>query len=494
VNARGIVESAEITGIDESEISRDVREAIAKLSGQPFDQKAADDLVGRIQQEKPDFTATTRLLPGNQPDRVKVVFQLEKTSSDPNSNVNARYTVERVEVQGYDESKLSQTVRDAIKQLVGEKFDQEKASELQNEIDDDLRPRHYAKKRVTKGTDRQHVVIIYEIQAVKWIPFVDLLPQRLVYHSKQNFSASFTPNIFDNRDNRFYFGLADDQDLLIERFAGLSLGFESTKVGTDRLGIALRYSRFHDRWQPSTVSADRNAVYRERNTFDPSITFAFDPRLRLTAGVTVSELQMQYPAIHNTNSNAAVAALNFHSVWGKTGGDKHSFQATYEVHAGNHTLDSDFIYTRHLVESFYVYGHKKNDLILRFGAGTISGNAPLFEQFSLGNTSTLRGWNKFDIAPAGGNRMAHATVQYNFGGPGILEGHFQFNDNPGRDVDFHLGVHVFYDVGAVGDRGSPIKARHSVGVGFGESHFFAELAFPIRSNRVQPVFITGVRF
>jgi outer membrane protein assembly factor BamA len=203
---------------------------------------------------------------------------------------------------------------------------------------------------------------------------------------------------------------------------------------------------------------------------------------------------MQYPAIHKTDSNAAVASLNFHNVWGKTGGDNHSVQATYEVSAGNHTLDSDFIYTRHLVQGFYVYGHKKNDLILRLAAGTISGNAPLFERFSLGDTSTLRGWNKFDIAPFGGNRMTHATVQYNFGGPRVVEGHFQFNDDPARDVDFHLGVHVFYDVGAVGDRGSPIKARHSAGVGFGESHFFAELAFPIRSERVQPVFMVGVRF
>ena len=36
-------------------------------------------------------------------------------------------------------------------------------------------------------------------------------------------------------------------------------------------------------------------------------------------------------------------------------------------------------------------------LLLRGLAGTISGRAPLFERFALGDTRTLRGWNKFDV-------------------------------------------------------------------------------------------------
>ena len=47
-------------------------------------------------------------------------------------------------------------------------------------------------------------------------------------------------------------------------------------------------------------------------------------------------------------------------------------------------------------------------------AGGINGEAPLFERFSLGDSRTLRGWNKYDIAPAGGDRMFHASLEYRY--------------------------------------------------------------------------------
>ena len=90
--------------------------------------------------------------------------------------------------------------------------------------------------------------------------------------------------------------------------------------------------------------------------------------------------------------------------------------------------------------------------------------------------------------------MMNATLQYGFGGPRVGSGRIHVNSDPPRDFDIHLGAHIFYDVGAVGDRGSPIQARHSVGFGFGKRDFFVELGFPIRSTHVQPIFMMGVRF
>jgi len=339
-----------------------------------------------------------------------------------------------------------------------------------------------------KGSDRQHIVVVFEVKDVRWIPFIAQPPQHILYHSKQNFSAVVTAPIPLGDGTRFVFGLADDQDQLIERFAGFHLGFETTKLATKRLGLALRYARYHDRWQPSTVAASATSIYRERNTFDPTITFAFDPRLRLTAGVSTSELQMQYPVIHRTDANAAVASLTFENAWRQSNGEKHSVRAVYDFRAGNHTLDSDFIYTRHFAFGEYVYGHGRQQLLVNFLAGRITGNAPLFERFSLGDTRTLRGWNKFDIAPSG-NRVVHATVQYGIGGMhiGIRNG--------GRQTSVNFDFHVFYDVGAVGDSGSPIQVRHSAGFGIGPAGgFFMGLGFPIRSNGVEPVFMTGFRF
>jgi len=102
----------------------------------------------------------------------------------------------------------------------------------------------------------------------------------------------------------------------------------------------------------------------------------------------------------------------------------------------------------------------------------------------------LRGWNKFDVAPLGGNRVAHATLQYGFGGPEIRT--FKWEGQQGR---IHAAFHIFYDTGAVGDSGTPLKARHSVGFGFGPAgSFFMDIGFPIRSSRVHPAFMVGFRF
>ena len=495
VNPRGTVESAEISGIDQDQISGDVRDAIHNLSGKPFDQNAADALVVRIQAEQPNVTVTVRLAKGSQSNLVKVFFVVEKNDSqlDHDQNVNSRYTVERVDVEGSGESRVSKTIRDEMQQLVGEKLNQEKANQILSDLNRELRPTYSAVKKVMKGSDPQHVVVIYEIHKARLIPFVEMPSQRIVYNSKQNFSVDITVPIDLGRHNRIFGGGSDDQDELIERFAGFNFGFESTRVGTDHLGLALRYGRYHERWQPATVSADPNSIYRERNTFEPSVTIGFDPRLRLNAGVSVSDLQIQYPAIHTANANAAVASLTFHNIWGDAVEAQHNLDAVYDLRAGNHALDSDFIYTRQLISAQYLYQHHKDKLSLSFLAGRISGNAPLFDRFSLGNTSTLRGWNKFDIAPAGGDRMIYGSVQYGFGKPQI--GDFDLNLNKRKAIgQIPLGLHVFYDVGAVGNAGSPMVARHSAGFGFGGSSFFIELGFPIRSSRVEPIFSTGFRF
>ena len=176
---------------------------------------------------------------------------------------------------GFDESKLSPPIRDEIRKLVGSRLDQDSTNQIRSLIESELQPKHYVIKKVARGTDRQHIVVIYEVHRVRWIPFADL-SQYVLYHSKQNFSASASiPVNFGS--NRLSFGLVDDQNQLLERFAGIRLGYENVEVGTQRLGLSLRYARYHERWQPETIS---NSIYRERNTFDPSITFCTSGSVR----------------------------------------------------------------------------------------------------------------------------------------------------------------------------------------------------------------------
>jgi outer membrane protein assembly factor BamA len=113
----------------------------------------------------------------------------------------------------------------------------------------------------------------------------------------------------------------------------------------------------------------------------------------------------------------------------------------------------------------------KNVIIDELSGGMIAGRAPMFERFVLGNASTLRGWNKYELDPAGGNRMAHNSVEYRYGA-------FQ----------------VFYDTGAIWDRNDTAVVRHSVGVGLRQGVFSLALAFPLREGRIEPIVMMGMNY
>jgi len=113
----------------------------------------------------------------------------------------------------------------------------------------------------------------------------------------------------------------------------------------------------------------------------------------------------------------------------------------------------------------------KNVVLDDLTAGMIAGRAPLFERFVLGNGSTLRGWNKYDMDPLGGNRMIHNSVEYRYGV-------FQ----------------VFYDSGAIWDAGQGAVARQSAGVGLRQGGFSAMVAFPLREGHIDPIFMVGMNY
>jgi outer membrane protein assembly factor BamA len=104
-------------------------------------------------------------------------------------------------------------------------------------------------------------------------------------------------------------------------------------------------------------------------------------------------------------------------------------------------------------------------------AGRISGHAPLFERFTLGDSRTLRGWDKYDIAPAGGDRMFHASLEYRF-----------------------RGAMLFVDAGSVWNTGDDRRIRFSTGAGFATGPFFFTVGFPINTDDVRAVLTMGFRF
>jgi hypothetical protein len=245
----------------------------------------------------------------------------------------------------------------------------------------------------------------------------------------------------------------------------------------------VEYFDFHLKWKSETELAltsnpDVPGIYRERRGVEPVVTFAFDPRLRLSVGASVTELQMQYPQIHHLNANAGTASLIYEDNLEALRGPDHHISANYNIRSASHSLDSDFVYTRHQGEVKYRATSGHNEFVASGIAGLITGRAPLFERFSLGNTSTLRGWNKYDLSPVGGDRMAHGSFEYRF-----------------------TNLAVFYDVGSVWDKTQSRETSHAIGLGVhsrgDDGNWFFTLGIPIRSGHVQPLkplFMFGGRF
>jgi outer membrane protein assembly factor BamA len=150
---------------------------------------------------------------------------------------------------------------------------------------------------------------------------------------------------------------------------------------------------------------------------------------------------------------------------------KQVLDAGYSLRAATKILGSDFAYARHHWNVGYTFTRDHNTVLVTFVGGVIAGQAPLFERYVLGNSSTLRGWNKYDIDPLGGSRMAHGSVEYRYR-------YFQ----------------IFYDAGAVWDRGEAISPHCSAGVGLRKDGFSVAVAFPIKDGRVEPVLIAGMNF
>ena len=140
--------------------------------------------------------------------------------------------------------------------------------------------------------------------------------------------------------------------------------------------------------------------------------------------------------------------------------------AGYSLRAATKMLGTDLAYSKHAINARYGYTHDNQSVEVRLVAGVIYGRAPLFERFVLGDSSTLRGWNKYDLDPLGGNRLAYGSVTYGY-----------------------RIMRVFYDTGSVWDEGKPVAVKQSAGIGvsgglgiFQEGAFLLAVAFPMRAG------------
>jgi outer membrane translocation and assembly module TamA len=203
----------------------------------------------------------------------------------------------------------------------------------------------------------------------------------------------------------------------------------------------------------------------------PLLKFAFTPELSVSAGVGITELDPFTPAAPHRMANAAVGSIDFSRKEEKEDGPTQKIDARFLVRAGTRSLESDLVYNRYLAQGSYRIDFGRQHVLATGMAGGITGEAPLFERFSLGDSVTLRGWDKYDIAPTGGNRMYYASVEYRY-----------------------TGLAVFLDLGSVWDAPAKSTTRVSTGIGFHAGPVFATVGFPLNTDNLTAVFTMGLRF
>ena len=394
-------------------------------------------------------------------------------------NVNCRYTVESVEIPHELQSRISRSLRLDFQSLIGQKLNPSALNDLAHRMRDELNVRAVT-HRIVRGNAPDHVKIVLEV-AHRRTEF-DLSIPKFLYHSNEGWTAAVQGTTTVGT-NRFTLGLVSDGDELAERFAGLRTRYENRKLGTDRLRLRFEFDSYHQQWNRSTLNAltardagaglanGLSAIYRTRQNFEPVVTLVVAKPLTFSFGASFERFQTQFPAARTQTAGAAITTLRYEHHWEDLGSDQRTFEAAYNLRAASRVLASDFVYARHRWEVRYSITRGRHTLTDEALAGLITGRAPLYERYILGTGSLLRGWNKYELDPLGGSRVAHNSLDYRYG-----------------------MVEVFYDTGAIWDRGQEAVARHAVGIGLRKSSLLLAMAFPIKEGRVIPTFMVGMNY
>jgi hypothetical protein len=390
------------------------------------------------------------------------------------ANVNSRYRVASVSIVGVPEAKVSQALRDDMQKLVGNNYDPAAADALAHRLRKELHGYTVAVK-VRRGEQNDSVKVVFEAERGHERSF-DIKLAPFLYTTKDGFSGALVPG-GETHHNYFSAGVVSSADELLERNSGVMLRYEHRKVGTSALQVGIEYDYFWPSFQPETEAALALApwvpgTYDTREVFAPSVSVLPIPAVKLTFGASFQTLAMESPVLHDMAAHAFTFGAQFRRKIGRRHGLHHAIAADYLVREATATLESDFLYTRQFVSADYTLSTRRQAFIFRFQGGHIDGEPPLFDRFTIGNTATLRGWDKFDVAPLGGTRLLYGSLEYRY-----------------------RPLQLFYDFGKVWDAGQQgVEWKHSLGIGLAwKNGFFMSLGVPLKYHDITPVFMIGFR-
>lgn len=393
-------------------------------------------------------------------------------NSPQQTNVNSRYTVESVGIANLRHYHVSRSLMDEMQHLVGAHVNTERFQRYAERISQELHGCQVVFK-LSRGAEPEYVRVTFEIHAPK--TGFALEAPTLLYNSSQGFSGEGDA-VLNVGANRFTFGVLSDGDTLIERASGVRARYDRLDVGSDRVRLSFEFDNYHQQYNRASEDAALEtaaapALYRTRTNFEPSATVKIAGPMTWTFGLSFQQLEPQLATARTESSNAVVNTLRYDRQWEDSGSGKHRLSAAYTLRAATNFLNSAYAYTRHAVDATYHWKRDHQSAEVAFFGGVIGGEAPLFDRFVLGTSSTLRGWDKYDLDPLGGSRVAYGSVGYGY-----------------------RLVRAFYDTGAIWDKGGHPQRRQSVGIGVKVEGVLLAVAFPIRSDHVEPIFIAGMNF
>jgi hypothetical protein len=401
------------------------------------------------------------------------------------TNVNRQYVIESVSVAGVEvdqtaPSKLPKTLRQRLRSLVGERCDVAMLEDLSVQIRRELHFRTVT-EHLSKGSAPDRIKVNFEV--VRRDLFFDISLPKFLFHSKQGFTGEVDAST-RVRQNDFTFGVVSNGDDLTERFTGITARYDSPSfgeiAGSDRVRLGVTLEDYHEEWNQATINALPGSgldLYRSRWNVAPQVTFAVAPSFTVALGTSFEDLGSESANMGTQSANAGTLDVHYgHKIGSKIEGDvQQQIEGNYSLRVATRALGSTYAYTRHLISVKYEAKTGRHTVSDEFMGGAIAGQAPFFDRFILGNSSTLVGWDRFQIDPLGGTRVVHNQMTYGYRvGAGTVQ--------------------AFYDAGMLWQSGRAATLRHSLGAGYKQGIFVMAMAFPVRDGRIEPVFMAGMNY
>src|SRR5260370_13401513 len=109
----------------------------------------------------------------------------------------------------------------------------------------------------------------------------------------------------------------------------------------------------------------------------------------LPVGGGFPRFETPLPAWCTQSATAAITSLRYERRIEGWGADQHELEAGYSLRAATRMLNSDFSYARHRWSVRYAVTLGRHSLTDEAVAGLITGRAPLFDRYLLGNSCML---------------------------------------------------------------------------------------------------------